>query len=195
MIAAIIPLCGAGHTLPVLNFDAASDTAARTAAIIVANLNSVIFDFVSRQKVQTNHFSNYILEQIPVVPLEVFKQKSFGKKSAEKLVLEAVLELTYTANDLREFARDMGYIDKTGKVRAPFRWDEDRRLLLRAKLDAIFFHLYGITSRDDVRYIYSTFPIWEREQKALYKRYKARDLCLAWLNALAAGNPDAEIAL
>ena len=33
------------------------------------------------------------------------------------------------------------------------------RLRLRAKLDAIYFHLYGVTDRDDVRYIYSTFPI------------------------------------
>jgi hypothetical protein len=24
----------------------------------------------------------------------------------------------------------------------PFRWDEDRRFLLRAELDAAFFHLY-----------------------------------------------------
>ena len=40
----------------------------------------------------------------------------------------------------------------------PFVWNEDRRLHLRAKLDAVFFHLYGITDRDDLRYIYSTFP-------------------------------------
>ncbi len=34
--------------------------------------------------------------------------------------------------------------------------------MLRAKLDAVFFHLYGITDRDEIRYIYSTFPIVER---------------------------------
>ncbi len=53
------------------------------------------------------------------------------------------------------FAVDMGYVDKAGAVKSPFIWAEDRRLKLRAKLDAVYFHLYGITDRDDVRYIYS----------------------------------------
>ena len=75
----------------------------------------------------------------------------------------------------------------------PFRWDDDRRLNLRAKLDAMFFHLYGITDRDDVRYIYSTFPIVERQETQAFGSYRSRDLCLAWINALGAGNPDAEI--
>jgi hypothetical protein len=29
--------------------------------------------------------------------------------------------------------------------------------MLRAMLDAIYFHLYGITACDDMRYVYSTF--------------------------------------
>ena len=70
-----------------------------------------------------------------------------------------MLELTYTAHDMASFARHLGYVDGAGAVRPPFRWDEDRRLRLRARLDAVFFHLYGVTDRDDVRYVYSTFPI------------------------------------
>ena len=64
---------------------------------------------------------------------------------------------------------------------------------LRAKLDALYFHLYAVTDRDDIRYIYSTFPIVERDEKAAYGTYRSRDLCLAWTSALAAGHPDAEI--
>ena len=94
------------------------------------------------------------------------------------------------------FARDMGHVDDNGNVLPPFPWDEDRRLKLRAKLDAVFFHLYGITDRDDVRYVYSTFQIVERQEKAAYGgRYRSCELCLAYMNALAAGDPDAEIAL
>ena len=89
----------------------------------------------------------------------------------------------------------MGHVDATGDVLQPFVWNEERRLQLRAKLDAVFFHLYGVTDRDDVRYIYSTFPIVEREETAAYGTYPSRDLCLAWMNALAAGHPDAEIVL
>ena len=102
------------------------------------------------------------------------------------------MELTYTAHDLASFARDLGYVDETGAVRPPFQWNEERRLRLRAKLDAVFFHLYGVTDRDDVRYVYSTFPIVERLETEEYGRYRSRDLCLAYLNALAAGRPDAE---
>ena len=90
----------------------------------------------------------------------------------------------------------MGHVDKAGKVKPPFTWDEARRLYLRAKLDAVFFHLYGVTDRDDVRYIYSTFPIVERAEKAAYGGvYRSRELCLAYMNAFAAGNPDAAVQL
>jgi len=89
----------------------------------------------------------------------------------------------------------MGYVDGKKKVRPPFKWDEDRRLRLRAKLDAVYFSLYGITDRDDIRYVYSTFPIIEREETATHGRYLSRDLCLAYLNALTAGDPDADINL
>ena len=115
--------------------------------------------------------------------------------TAAEVVREATLELTYTSYDMAEFARDMSYVDSTGKVKPPFKWDEDRRRILRAKLDATFFHLYGITKRDDVRYIYSTFGIIEREEMAKHGRYLSCDLCLAWMNALAAGDPDAKISL
>lgn len=51
-------------------------------------------------------------------------------------VLTRTLELTYTAWDMEAFAQDCGCSGP------PFRWDEDRRFLLRCELDATFFHLY-----------------------------------------------------
>jgi hypothetical protein len=78
---------------------------------------------------------------------------------------------------------------------------QDRRLHLRAKLDALYFILYGVfdpadpaQSRDDIRYIYSTFPIVERQETAAYGSYRSRDLCLAYINTLIAGQPDAIVA-
>lgn len=76
---------------------------------------------------------------------------------------EPVLELTYTAHDIAPFARDMGHVDEEGEVLPPFIWNEERRLELRARLDAVCFHLYGVTDRNDVRYVYSIFPIVERD--------------------------------
>ena len=62
-----------------------------------------------------------------------------------------------------------------------------------AVLDAFHFHLYGVTGRDDISYSYSTLPIVERQRHKAWGSYRSRDLCLAWMNALDAGRPDAEI--
>lgn len=195
MIAAAIPESGVGNTLPVILSDERGKTPGAPAALYLANLNSMAFDFVARQKVQGQHLNWYIVEQLPVIPSNSYEKVKFGKRTASEIVREAVLELTYTAHDMASFAKDMGYVDRQGEVLPPFTWDEERRLKLRAKLDAIYFHLYGVTDRDDVRYIYSTFPIVEREETAAYGSYRSRELCLAWMNALKAGDTEAKIDL
>ena len=85
-------------------------------------------------------------------------------------------------------------------MRPPFIWDEERRRKIRAKLDALYFILYGILDpneaeegREAIRHIYSTFGVIEREDVDLWGHYRSRDLCLAWINALMAGQPDTEI--
>ena len=135
---------------------------------LLANFNAIIpFDYVARQKVQGQHLNWFIVEQLPVVPPDRYEAVRFGPKTAGEIVREAVLELTYTSHDMAPFARDMGYVDEMGEVKPPFIWNEGRRLILRSRLDAVFFHLYGVTDRDDIRYIYSTFPIVERKEKAI----------------------------
>ena len=192
MIAALIPGSGVGNTLPIVSIDG---RAAADAALLLANFDAVPFDYVARQKIQGQHLNWFIVEQLPVVPPETYESVRFGLRTAGEIVREAVLELTYTAHDMAPFAHDMGHVDAAGDLLPPFVWEEERRLFLRAKLDAVFFHLYGVTGRDDVRYVYSTFPIVEREETAAYGSYRSRELCLAWMNALAAGDPDAEITL
>ena len=200
-ITAIIPKFGAGHTLPVL-FPAKGDVGssyAESAPLLMANLNCVILDYLARQKVHGNHLAWYLLEQLPIVPPTDYT-RAFGPKTASEIVREAVLELTYTAHDLAPFAHDMGHVDAKGEVLPPFIWDEARRLTLRAKLDALYFILYGVfdpanaaASRDDIRYIYSTFPIVAEKETEKWGSYKSEELCLAWINALMAGQPEAEI--
>ncbi len=186
-IAAILPAVGFGNKVPVLK----SETSNRSEWLLAANFNATVFDFATRQKIQGQTLNLFILEQLPVIPPDIYTTTYFGSKTAAEIIQAAVLELTYTAHDMAPFARDMGHVDEAGKVLPPFPWDEARRLHLRARLDALFFHLYGITSRDDVRHIYSTFPIVERQEATLYGCYRSRDLCLASMNALAAaGQPD-----
>ena len=194
MIAAAVPFVGLGNTAPTILLDH-SEGVQSIGALLLANVSAVVCDFVVRQKAQGTHLNWYIVEQLPVVPRERYEEVRFGPNSAAEIVRETVLELTYTAHDMAPFARDMGHLDEAGEVLPPFRWDPDRRLRLRAKLDALYFHLYGVTDRDDIRYIYSTFPIVQREEEKAWGRYRSRDLCLAWLSALTAGKPDADIEL
>jgi hypothetical protein len=104
-----------------------------------------------------------------------------------------VLRLTYTAHDMAPFARDMGWVDEDGEVKPPFLWDEADRRQRRARLDALYFHLYGI-GREDADYILSTFPIVRRhDERDFDGRFVTRDLILAQMAALAAGDTDTEI--
>jgi len=190
-IVMLFPTGGFGNSIAILK----PETGTRNEWLLAANLNSVVLDFVTRQKVQGQNVNLFIVEQLPVIPPDTYDTVYFGPKTAAEIVREAVLELTYTAHDMAPFARDLSHIDGNGNVKPPFPWDEDRRLHLRAKLDALYFHLYGVTERDDVRYIYSTFPIVERQEMETHGSYRSRDLCLAYMSALAAGDPDAAIRL
>ena len=200
LIACVIPPMGAGHTLPVLKIEESNPKRrAEIGCCLLGALNSIPLDFIARTKILSNHASWYILEQLPMIEASVFSTHRFGEIPALAVIVGAVLELTYTANDMAPFARDMGHVDDKGDVLPPYPWDEDRRLRLRAKLDAVFFHLYGIfdpanreQSRDDITYVYSTFPIVEKQEMKTHGRYLSRDLALAYCNTLAAGHPDAE---
>ena len=92
-----------------------------------------------------------------------------------------MLRLSYTAHDLAPFARDLGYAD------APFVWDETDRRHRLARLDALFFQLYGI-SREDAAYILDQFPIVKEQDQKAHGRYLTKDLILAYMNAVAAGD-------
>jgi len=182
MIAALLPRVGIGNTLPMLLCECDYEEYKRLLCNILANFNSFCFDYVARQKIQGQHLNWYIVEQIPVIPLETFKQP-LGKTKVAKFIKEHVLHLTYTAWDMQPFAKDMGYDGD------PFIWDEDDRRHRKAKLDALFFNLYGI-NEDDADYILSTFPIVKRQDETEHGRYLTRDLILAYMRALKAGDTD-----
>ncbi|MBC6406615.1 MAG: restriction endonuclease [Rhodobacteraceae bacterium] len=194
MIATIVPKAGFGNSAPLL---LPKDTNTRAHAdLIVANFNSIAFDFAARNKVHGNHMSYYILEQLPMIVPARFHDTRFGAKTAAQILRDIVLELTYTAHDLAPFARDMGYVDGAGTVLPPFTWKADRRLRLRAKLDAVFFHLYGMggaAARDDIRHIYESFTVVKKNELAAYGSYRSLRLCLGYVNALGAGDPDAKV--
>ena len=187
MIAALTPAQAFGNTLPILlPSDADIASYKMQAWLLAACFNSFPFDFIARQKVQGQHLSLYIVEQIPVIPPDGYSRE-FGNKTARELLGDHVLRLTYTSHNMAPFARDMGYDGP------PFTWNEEERRHLRARLDALYFHLYGI-SREDADYILSTFPIIKREDEKEFKTFRTRNLILGYMNALTAGDTESKVA-
>jgi hypothetical protein len=132
-----------------------------------------------------------VVEQLPVLTPKHYARR-FGRCAAADIVKDRVLRLTYTAHDMAPFARDMGYVNADGSVKPPVVWNEAERRQLRARLDALYFVLYGVTEDDDIRYILSTFPIVERKDRAAHDGvYLTLELILWYKHALEAGDPDA----
>ncbi|QBI53077.1 Eco57I restriction-modification methylase domain-containing protein [Streptomonospora litoralis] len=145
--------------------------AAGSPAVLYANMASLVFDYVLRQKLGGTNLNFFQFAQLPVLPP--------ADAAAHRHFIEPrVLELVYTSHRAAPFARDLG---DTG---APFVWDEDRRRAIRAELDALFLHLYGI-GRADAEYILGTFPIVRRKDTARYGTYRTAELVLADYDRMA----------
>lgn len=174
LIMSVIPAVAIGNSLPLIRVDKSSPARSN----LICAMSSFICDFVTRQKAGGTHINFYILKQLSVItPQSIAFARAF--------IEPRVLELTYTAWDLTGFANDLGWPGP------PFRWDDERRALMRAELDALMFHLYGI-NRDDVDYIMGTFPIVERKDRERYdSAYRTKDLILDRYDALAPFIPPA----
>ncbi len=176
VISSVIPVAGVGNTLFLYQSNL-QDTP--LTAVLSSILNSFILDYVARQKIGGTHLSFGILYQLPVLPPERFTPEIKAE------ILPMVLELVYTAEDLRPFAEALGYSGN------PFVWDAERRFNLRCQLDAIYFGLYlgfdswskpqeGMETEEEYQsltsffpkpinaldYIMRTFPIVERHERA-----------------------------
>ena len=182
-IAALFPAVGFGNKVPIFN----PETTDRNEWLLTANFNALPFNFVTRQKVHGQTLNLFIVEQLPVIAPADYNQR-FGNTTARNLVRDHVLRLTYTAHDMAPFARDLGHQG------SPFVWNQEERRHLRARLDALYFHLYGL-SREDASYVLDTFPIVRKQDEAAFGRYRTRDLILAYMNALAAGDTKTMVAV
>ncbi|MEV5811329.1 Eco57I restriction-modification methylase domain-containing protein [Streptomyces mutabilis] len=170
-IPAFLPRTAVGNTFSLM----LPSVAPPLIAALVASQSSLVFDFVSRQKISDAHMKPFIWKQLPVpAPTTLEPHLPFlGPR---------VLELVYTAYDMAPLARDLG---DEGE---PFRWDEPRRAQLRAELDAYFFHLYGI-SAEDTDYILETFQSesggLKNNEISKYGEYRTKRLVLTQYHRMA----------
>ena len=192
LISTVVPWAGYGHSLPIMIADSeeVAETFNDCAPLWVANFSSFAMDFVVKRKLQGTNVSYYILQQLPVITRAAY-DRQIGDVSAAELVRDHVVRLCYTAWDLAPFARAQGYEGE------PYGWDVAERRHLRARLDALYFLLYGL-DRDDAAYVLDSFPITRRNDEAAREhegRYVTKELILGYMNALAAGDGETVLAL
>ncbi len=177
-IFSLLPRVGVGNKVPLL-FPRATAT---QIACLLATLDSLTFDYVTRQKMGGTTLNFFIVYQLPVLPPAAFSPADIA------YIVPRVLELVYTAWDITAFAADVwaeadealraliverrmaNYRDTEAQSSAeittlclraavvnsdpppPFIWHDERRARIRAELDARIARLYGLT-RDELRYI------------------------------------------
>jgi len=202
VIASIIPECGlldSGNLIYVSN--------AKAAACLMTTLNSYPLDFLCRESMGGTNLHLYVIEQLPILPPTIYAQPCAWAVTLTTLqdwLVPRVLELTYTAWDLESFAQDCGHHGP------PFRWDEERRFLLRCELEAALFHLYlghqeewhnepeslltcFANPRSAVQHIIDSFPIVKRKDEEKFGEYLTKRLVLEiyeeMAQAIATGQP------
>lgn len=182
VVASIIPKVAVGHKAPIIFPHKSPST--RHSACLLANLNSIIFDYIARQKVGGTSLSYFILKQLPVLEPSIYTVEQI------QFIVSRVVELSYTSWGLRAFA------DECGFAGSPFLWDEERRFTLQAELNALYAHLYQL-DRESVLYILEpesvygdgfpseTFRVLKSNELKLYGSYRTKEVILAIYDEMA----------
>ena len=167
LIGSAHPYVAAGHKLPqIVSLDSIDRT---KCGLLPSITNSFVCDYVTRQKIGGTSVAFFVIKQVPIrVQVAVY---------LEHWIKLRFLELSYSAWDMAPFANNLGYCNP------PFRWDDSRRTLIDAELNALMFHLYGI-ARSDTVYIMDTFPTVERKDEQRYGEYRTKRLVLDRYDAM-----------
>ncbi len=201
VLFSLIPRAAAGNTCPIL----LSGESAAMMGVLAASLTSFAHDFCARQKVGGTHLTFGALNQLPVLAPSTLRSETRFVGSLIDWISPRVAELSITAEDMSGFARDLA-------APGPFKWDADRRFMLRCELDAAFFHLYlpatadgawapaereaeqelqalsdaFSTPQDAVAHIMDTFPIVRRRDEERHGTYRTKEMILEIYQAMQA---------
>ena len=150
VIGAIIPAAGVGNSLHLVLPD--EKFSAAQVSVLSGCMSSLVLDFVARTKLGGINFNFFIPKQLPVLAPEAFTHEYLNK------LVPRILELTYTSCDLESYYHDVVAENPDWDIRVgsergkTWRWNPERRVILRAELDATYALMYGL-SREDLRYI------------------------------------------
>ncbi|MCZ8285469.1 MAG: type II DNA modification enzyme, partial [Bacteroidia bacterium] len=216
VIVSIIPRVGVGNSAPVILSDF---TDPLLKSCLYGNFCSLVFDYLAQQKIGGVNFNYFIFKQIPVLSPSIYKE------SIKQKIIPKILELTYTAWDIKSYADDIwinsnieyrtllkkqweenenvtggnklpppnwSELNDEGFPLPPFKWNDERRALLRSELDAIYAMLYGLTLNElifilDPKSVYGddfpgeTFRVMKEKELKQYGEYRTKRLVLeAW---------------
>ena len=181
---------GAGHSTTLLCVERGTIPG----AILTSMLSSIVCDYVVRQKVGGTNLSHFFLKQFPVIEPERIS------KEVQMQILKNMTKLTYFNHDLDGWAEEL-WKELTPEQRVelpqlgekePFIYNPEKRAVWQAELDAIFAHLYGL-STEDLRYILDpedvcgegcineTFRVLKDNEIRQYGEYRTKRLVMeAW---------------
>ncbi|MEA5053081.1 MAG: restriction endonuclease, partial [Propionicimonas sp.] len=126
-----------------------------------AVFSSFVLDFVARQKLSNMHLQFSVAKQLPMATPEQLGSLALS------------LDRPLGAWVALRVDRLNGWIPNL-----------IQRAHMRAELDAMMFHVYGLT-RPDVSYVMDTFPIVKRNDEAAFGTYRTKDLILSAYDAMA----------
>lgn len=152
---------------------------------LLAILNSFPLDYLARQKVAGINLNSYHLYQLPIPQ---FPGES--PKILHSMICQRAFELSYTAYDLSDLARDYDYLDEKGNVLPPFRWDRFHRHKLKCEIDALVAHLFGLEIEElhwilDAPYPSESFRVLKEQEEREFGEYRSKRIVLEYYDAMA----------
>lgn len=136
--------------------------------------SSVVFDYLSRQKLTGNNMSFFMVKQLACPTPDAMGTAAPwapGRSVRDELLPRSV-ELSVTDWYVRDVA---GLV--TGDAR-PFKWDPERREVLEAELNAMVAHVYGL-ERAEFEHILDSFAILRKYDERDHGEFRTKRLFLA----------------
>lgn len=138
VIASVLPRAGVGNKIPIMRFLPSLNS--KYLLLLLADINSLVRDYISKQKIGGMTLNFFIYKQIPTI-----SPKGYSENDLE-FIIHRAFGLIYSSISLKTFANEIGYHGD------PFPFDPERRAILRAELDARYARLYGL-NREELMYI------------------------------------------
>lgn len=184
-LVTVVPRTAVGHKLPLIHLPT---HAAPLAPSFVSVASSFLADYAMRQRTPKGGMSFFIVKQLAIPQPADFDEVAAwdNNRSLGEWFKPRAVELTHTAWQTSDFARETGYNE------TPFRWIPERRFELQCEIDSAVFHLYGV-AREDVEHVMDSFRLVRDSDQALYGHYRTKalivDVYCKMADAIASGAP------